>query len=56
MEHKRQGLACAEQLTDPGAEWGDAGGAIVFEGTPEALVASGVGHTAHFLKAVMGRD
>ncbi len=56
IEHNLEVIACADHLIDLGPEAGDAGGAIVFEGTPEALVASGVGHTAHFLKAVMGRD
>lgn len=31
----------------------DAGGTVVFTGTPEELVAKGTGHTAQFLKAAL---
>ena len=53
IEHNLEVIACADHLIDLGPEAGDAGGSIVFEGTPEELVTSGVGHTAHYLKAVL---
>jgi excinuclease ABC subunit A len=53
IEHNLEVIACADHLLDLGPEAGDAGGSIVFEGTPEDLVASGIGHTAHYLKAVL---
>ncbi|MBZ0206101.1 MAG: excinuclease ABC subunit UvrA [Flavobacteriales bacterium] len=55
IEHNLEVIACADHLIDLGPEAGDAGGSIVFEGTPEELVKSGKGHTAHFLKAVLER-
>ena len=56
IEHNLEVIACADHLIDLGPEAGDAGGSIVFEGTPEEMVAKGKGHTAHYLKAVLRRD
>ncbi|MGB3868139.1 MAG: excinuclease ABC subunit UvrA [Flavobacteriales bacterium] len=53
IEHNLEVIACADHLLDLGPEAGDAGGSIVFEGTPEELVLNDVGHTAHYLKAVL---
>ncbi|MBS1569474.1 MAG: excinuclease ABC subunit UvrA [Bacteroidetes bacterium] len=53
IEHNQEVIACADHVIDLGPEAGDGGGNIVFEGTPEELVASGKGHTAHFLKGAL---
>ncbi len=54
IEHNLEVIACADHVIDLGPEAGDAGGNVVFEGTPEELVAMGQGHTAQYLKAVLG--
>ncbi|MCO6483918.1 MAG: excinuclease ABC subunit UvrA [Flavobacteriales bacterium] len=53
IEHNQEVIACADHVIDLGPEAGDAGGEIVFTGTPEELVKSGKGHTARFLKAAL---
>jgi len=53
IEHNLDVIACADHVIDLGPEAGDAGGNIVFEGTPEELVASGKGYTAGFLKGAL---
>ncbi|HRO40791.1 MAG TPA: excinuclease ABC subunit UvrA [Flavobacteriales bacterium] len=53
IEHNQEVIACADHVIDLGPEAGDAGGNIIFEGTPEAMVASGRGHTAKYLKDVL---
>lgn len=53
IEHNQEVIACADHVIDLGPEAGDAGGNIVFVGTPEELVASGQGHTAKYLKNVL---
>ncbi|HMN06965.1 MAG TPA: excinuclease ABC subunit UvrA [Flavobacteriales bacterium] len=53
IEHNLEVIACADHLIDLGPEAGDAGGEIVFEGTPEEMVKSGKGHTARFLKGAL---
>ncbi|MCS6916409.1 MAG: excinuclease ABC subunit UvrA [Chitinophagales bacterium] len=49
IEHQMDVIKLADYLIDLGPEGGDGGGYIVAEGTPEAVVASGKGHTARFL-------
>ena len=39
IEHNTEVIACADHVIDLGPEGGDAGGQLVFEGTPEALAA-----------------
>ncbi|HEY0979041.1 MAG TPA: excinuclease ABC subunit UvrA [Flavobacteriales bacterium] len=51
IEHNQEVIACADHVIDLGPEAGDAGGTVVFTGTPEQLVASRSGHTA---EAMMG--
>lgn len=53
IEHNQEVIACADHVIDLGPEAGDAGGEIVFTGTPEELVKSGKGHTARFLKSAL---
>jgi excinuclease ABC subunit A len=50
IEHNTEIIKCADYVIDLGEEGGDAGGYLVFAGTPEALVQNKKGHTARFLK------
>ena len=43
-------IKCADNIIDIGPDGGEAGGSLVATGTPEEIVASGLGHTAAFLK------
>jgi excinuclease ABC subunit A len=45
----------ADWIVDLGPEGGDKGGKLVFQGTPEALVAHGRGHTARHLRRILPR-
>jgi excinuclease ABC subunit A len=53
IEHNLQVIKQADWVIDLGPEGGDEGGRLVFEGTPEALVAQGRGHTARYLRQVL---
>jgi len=50
IEHNMDVIKCADWIIDMGPEGGDAGGNIVFEGTPEDLIANKESHTGMFLK------
>lgn len=50
IEHNMEIIKCADWIIDLGPEGGEKGGEVVFEGTPEAMVKSGKGYTAKFLK------
>lgn len=50
IEHNLEVIKCADWIIDLGPESGDQGGYVVFEGTPEALVASKKGITSKYLK------
>ncbi len=49
IEHNLDVISAADWLIDLGPEGGDAGGELCFEGTPEALAASGQGATGRAL-------
>lgn len=49
IEHNLDVMAQADWIIDLGPEAGEGGGNIVFAGTPEGLVAAGVGITAGYL-------
>ena len=49
VEHNPQVIDRADWVIDLGPDGGDAGGEVVFEGTPAALRASGAGATAAYL-------
>ncbi|MDR2843581.1 MAG: excinuclease ABC subunit UvrA [Candidatus Symbiothrix sp.] len=51
IEHNLDVIKCADHIIDMGPEGGRGGGNILFAGTPEALVKSGIGYTAGVLKA-----
>lgn len=50
IEHDLDVIKCADHIIDFGPEGGDAGGKLVFEGTPEELVKCKNSYTAEFLK------
>lgn len=51
IEHNLEVIKCADWIIDLGPEGGEKnGGRIMFEGTPEQMVADGEGHTASFLR------
>jgi excinuclease ABC subunit A len=51
IEHNMDVVKCADWVIDLGPEGGAEGGHLVFQGTPEALAASGRGFTARYLRA-----
>jgi excinuclease ABC subunit A len=53
IEHNLEVIRRADWVIDLGPEGGDAGGQVVFQGTPEALANSGSGLTALYLRAAM---
>jgi excinuclease ABC subunit A len=55
IEHNLHVIKQADWIVDLGPEGGAKGGKLVFQGTPEALVARGKGHTARHLRRIMPR-
>src|SRR6185295_14475937 len=53
IEHNMDVVKQADWVVDLGPEGGAAGGALVFQGTPEALAASGRGLTAEPLRIAL---
>lgn len=50
IEHNLDVIKVADYLIEMGPEGGRGGGQLLYEGTPEGLVESGVGYTGMFLK------
>lgn len=50
IEHNMDVIKCADHVIDLGPEGGAEGGTIIACGTPEEIVAQGVGYTARFLQ------
>jgi excinuclease ABC subunit A len=50
IEHNMDIIKCADHIIDLGPEGGQQGGEIVAVGTPEEIVAKGIGYTAQYLK------
>ncbi|MDZ4668527.1 MAG: excinuclease ABC subunit UvrA [bacterium] len=50
IEHNMDVIKCADWVIDLGPEAGTAGGHLVFEGTPEAMILANKGYTAPYLK------
>ena len=50
IEHNMDVIKCADWVIDLGQEGGDAGGNLVFEGTPEQLAKCKASYTGQFLK------
>lgn len=55
IEHNMDVIRQADWIIDMGPEGGRGGGQVLFEGTPEQLASSGIGHTAPFLKQELQR-
>jgi excinuclease ABC subunit A len=55
IEHNLEVIKTADWVIDLGPEGGDAGGAIVAQGTPEEIVKVEASHTARFLREVLAR-
>ena len=56
IEHNMDVIKTADWVIDLGPEGGEKGGKLVFEGTPEDLVARGRGHTARHLRRILPRE
>ena len=54
IEHNMDVVKQADWVIDLGPEGGEAGGHLVFQGTPEALVAHGGGATSRYLRDALG--
>lgn len=54
IEHNLDVIKSADHIIDMGIEGGNAGGNVVFEGTPEELAAFGKGYTAPYLIQELG--
>lgn len=52
VEHNMDVVKCADWVIDLGAEGGESGGNLIFEGTPRELSHSDKGYTACYLKEV----
>lgn len=50
IEHNLDIIKVADHIIDLGPEGGDAGGTVIAEGTPEAIVAVPESHTGHYLR------
>ncbi len=50
IEHNMDVIKCADWIIDIGPEGGDAGGQVVFEGTPEGIVAEPRSYTGQYLR------
>ena len=53
IEHNLDVIKCADWIIDMGPEGGKGGGELIFSGTPEDLVRTGIGATAPFLKKIL---
>ncbi len=53
IEHNLDVIKCADWLIDMGPDGGRGGGKLLFEGTPEDLVASKKGYTGKYLKKIL---
>jgi excinuclease ABC subunit A len=54
IEHNLEVIKCADWVIDMGPEGGDAGGRVVFEGTPDHLIHCQDSYTGRYLKEKMG--
>lgn len=55
IEHNMDVIKLADHLIDVGPEGGDAGGEIIFQGTPEEIIHQKNSYTGQFLKSEMKR-
>ena len=54
IEHNVEVIKCADWVIDLGPEGGNAGGSLIFEGTPEGLAQCTESYTGHYLKGKLG--
>ena len=52
IEHNTEVIKCADHVIDLGPEGGEAGGHVVFTGTPEGLAEASGSHTGRFLSGL----
>ena len=50
IEHNLDVIACADHIIDLGPEGGEAGGEIVFAGTPKGIQKCSRSHTGKYLR------
>lgn len=50
IEHNMEVIKCADYIIDLGPDGGDEGGQLLFQGTPEEMVATCNSHTANYLR------
>jgi excinuclease ABC subunit A len=55
IEHNLDVIKTADWIVDLGPEGGDAGGLVIFEGSPDELTQCGASHTGRFLKKYLER-
>lgn len=53
IEHNMDLIKIADHIIDLGPEGGDAGGNVVFEGTPEDIIKCKASYTGQYLKPVL---
>ncbi len=56
IEHNMDVIKLADHIIDIGPEGGEAGGTVVFEGSPEEIIKHEKSYTGHFLKAELDRQ
>ncbi|TSA50318.1 MAG: excinuclease ABC subunit A [Sphingobacteriales bacterium] len=50
IEHNMEVIKCADYIIDLGPDGGDEGGQLLFQGTPEDMIANCNSHTANYLR------
>lgn len=50
IEHNMEVIKCADYIIDLGPDGGDEGGQLLFQGTPEEMIATCNSHTANYLR------
>lgn len=56
IEHNLEVIKTADWIIDLGPDGGDAGGEIVFQGSPDEMILHSNSHTAQFLRSLMTRS
>lgn len=56
IEHNLEVIKCADWIIDLGPEGGEAGGYVVFAGTPEEMTSTNGSYTGHYLKQKLSME